>query len=461
MAIQPFNYAALGAANMGQTDIAGSFMKGLQAGSMPKNIKQEQEQRELANALMAIQKQYAPQMTEAELAQRQAQAYLTGQQGQYYAPDIQSQIAFRGAQTNRINQQAKDPFGGKVLPGVAGQVQGIEILGQQYGKDSPIYKEARDAFDLQQQATGSRINYQDVLAQTMPVRALTTTGKSIIEESNVKAGATPQGTTWDNVFSNILQKQMMENPTQPQMPMQGQMENPTQPQMPMQGQMENPTQPQMPMQGQMENPTQPQMPMQVAAPPASPEDLSNQYALLRQKNVTDTDTRKRNLFATNIEKTLGNINIDDLTQYAGIKGGIKMKEQEALASVGKESPEYDKFQKNLVAVDFLTSQVRQFYGDSIQPAMRAKLEQLSNPSNWTNNPKLAKQKFEQTQKILEQEVGTYRDALKSTTAFQRQQGQQGQQQNGQQQQLQQELQKAMLPGSGAVRKYNPATGKIE
>ena len=45
MAIQPFNYAALGAANMGQTDTAGSFMKGLQAGSMPKNIKQEQEQR--------------------------------------------------------------------------------------------------------------------------------------------------------------------------------------------------------------------------------------------------------------------------------------------------------------------------------------------------------------------------------------------------------------------------------
>ena len=44
MPIRPFNYAALPPANMGQVDLAGSFMKGVQAGAMPKNIKQKQQQ---------------------------------------------------------------------------------------------------------------------------------------------------------------------------------------------------------------------------------------------------------------------------------------------------------------------------------------------------------------------------------------------------------------------------------
>ncbi|CAB4127664.1 hypothetical protein UFOVP93_2 [uncultured Caudovirales phage] len=151
--------------------------------------------------------------------------------------------------------------------------------------------------------------------------------------------------------------------------------------------------------------------------PDEQQKMSGQYDLKIQKEVSDLDTRKRSLFASNIDKTIGQINVKDLTQYAGLGGGLaKLAEQSKVPS-GKESQSYRNYQKSLTAAQFLAKQARQFYGDSIQPAMLERLEHLTNPASWLNNPQIAEQNFNEVKKILKMETGTYRGALKSTREF--------------------------------------------
>lgn len=151
--------------------------------------------------------------------------------------------------------------------------------------------------------------------------------------------------------------------------------------------------------------------------PEQQQVLRNQYALKLQKDTSDSSARQKTLYASNIDKTLGNINVDDLVRYGGIGGAISKGIEQGKASIGMESKEYDAFEKSLVAADTLAKQVRQFYGDSIQPSMLGKLEMLVNPASWKNNPKIAKQNFETIKNILQQETGTYRNALQGPQEY--------------------------------------------
>jgi hypothetical protein len=252
------------------------------------------------------------------------------------------------------------PFGGKSLPGAAGDILGLDTLKQHYGENSPEYKAAINQFNLGNESTNSRIKYQNKLTDTLPLRALTQEGKGFVEQSNVNQGASPAGTPIGQSLYD-------------------------------------------------------------GAPPYNPNLPNNaqgqQYGLKRIKENVPAKTAERNLFATNIEKTLGNINPDDLTQFAGVSGFFKRKLQEGLASVGKESKGYDNYLKSVTAANLLAKQVRQFYGDSIQPEIEKKLANLSNPQTWSNNPKLAKELFNQFTNILGQETGTYRSAIQDPSVY--------------------------------------------
>lgn len=154
--------------------------------------------------------------------------------------------------------------------------------------------------------------------------------------------------------------------------------------------------------------------------PEQQQVLVNQYELEIQKSVSDSDSRKRALFASNIDKTIERINVDDLVQFAGPFGAIEKKIEQGLALAGKESEQYAKFVENLAAVETLAMQIRQFYGESITPAAREAIESLVNPATWYNNPKLAKRQFESIRKILENETATFRGALTGTGEFKKQ-----------------------------------------
>lgn len=146
--------------------------------------------------------------------------------------------------------------------------------------------------------------------------------------------------------------------------------------------------------------------------------INDTYALGRQKLTSDSQARNRNLFATNIEKTLSYIDPKALTQYGGSIGSLEKLAQTGLSSIGTESKNYDNYRTSLNAVKLLTKQIRQFYGDSIQPSMQENLEALNNPATWAVNPKLAERLFKQTTNILKNELGTYRSALKNPKTYQ-------------------------------------------
>jgi hypothetical protein len=151
--------------------------------------------------------------------------------------------------------------------------------------------------------------------------------------------------------------------------------------------------------------------------------IQDASGLLSQKKTTDASARQKNLYASNIEKTLNMIDPDSLTQYAGGFGAAQKYANMGAASLNMESKNYDNYVKSLNAANLLATQVRQFYGDSIQPSMIQRLEQLTSPSNWANNPTLAKSQFNQTKQILGQEMGTYRQAMKSTAPYETQNAQ--------------------------------------
>lgn len=254
----------------------------------------------------------------------------------------------------QAEQKANLPFGGANVPGPAGQVVALEMVKRLYGENSPQFQRALNAYNLEQESTGSRINYQNVLAGTAPQRMLSGYGKQIKEQSNVEAGLQPSGESWSDK----------------------------------------------------------------TRAPASPSELGMDYDLLRQKAQSDPQARSRALVATNIDKTIDMINSKDLTRYSGITGSIEKGLESAKKPFGKESKEFKDYNNAVQKAKLLATQVRQFYGDSIQPAMIERLELLTNPATWSNNPDLAESMFHEFTKVLKAETKTYRDALKTKKAYQ-------------------------------------------
>lgn len=146
--------------------------------------------------------------------------------------------------------------------------------------------------------------------------------------------------------------------------------------------------------------------------PERQKQLAGRFDLKNLKDTTDPKTRERVLFAGNMEKTIGSINPDHLTYYSGLKGQAQLAKDMAKSSAqGKDVPEYKDYKKSLTAAQLLAKQVRQFYGDSIQPEINKQLKELANPSNWFENPEVAKERYNQFIQILNSEAETFQDAL--------------------------------------------------
>ncbi len=145
--------------------------------------------------------------------------------------------------------------------------------------------------------------------------------------------------------------------------------------------------------------------------------LSNTYALAIQKATTDSGTRQKSLNAQNIEKTLAMIDPKDLTQYAGLVGHIAKGDNFLVSPFGGETGNYDRYTQALALTHRLTSQVRQFYGDSVMPSNVEKLLDEFETGRAMSNPKLALKTFGTLKNVLAAETGTYTGALKSTKPY--------------------------------------------
>jgi hypothetical protein len=261
-----------------------------------------------------------------------------------------------GAQNKLINAQAKEaeaksnlPFGGANVPGPAGQIVGLEMIKGLYGDNSPQYKQASEAFNLNQEGVKSRVNYQNILSDTANKRFSTPLAKSTEELNDVRDGYAP---------------------------------------------------------GRKRKLT-----------PEEQEQYENIYGLDLLKKTTDSDTRKKNLYSTNIDVTLGNIDPKALTQFSGVKGAAQLLKERLLDQQGNTTPQYKAYQDSLTNARLLAKQVRQFYGDSITPGVQKGLSDLTNPSTWLNSPEIAMRNFNSFAKTLKSERGTYSKATKSPAVY--------------------------------------------
>lgn len=345
-------------------------------------------------------------------------------------------------QNQRQQQMAKLPFGGYQLPGQAGQVLALENLRMIFGPNSPQYLQARTAFDLDQQSTKSRVGYQDALVNSMDKRYASPLGKEQIESEQTRYGYAPTGQNWNQVIGRSAKNDAIMPLGKPQ-PSQLSADNGVQTYGVAPAPNFNANAPaavapasttkQQPdlfpidenakYQGVSTAATMPEPeninPVTGLPARAANNEFYNQYRLRLQRNTTDGDARKRNLLATNIEKSLDSINPEDLVQYAGLRGKGQETWQKVKSGLGgKSSPEFDKYEVSAQTAQLLAGQIRQFYGDSIQPSVRQELQTLTNPNEWYSNPDLMLKKYYAMRNLLSNEMRTYRDAMKGVDVYQ-------------------------------------------
>lgn len=140
------------------------------------------------------------------------------------------------------------------------------------------------------------------------------------------------------------------------------------------------------------------------------EDEARVYNQALGKKTTDAAIRNKIPYAENVKITLDSIDPNMLVQYSGPEGTAKWGVDVLKAALGNPPPEFMEYQKALTSAKTLSKQLRQFWGDSIQPSATDKIDQLTNPSHWSKNPQVALQQFNQLKQITEQELQTFRDA---------------------------------------------------
>lgn len=314
------------------------------------------------------------------------------------------------AQTLREKKMAELPFGGANVPGPAGQIVGLEMIRQQYGDNSPQYKQAQQAFGLSQNSIGSRINYQTALTNSMPIRYTTPEGRQIIEQSNVAGGGSPAGTpSGQPIFPGKIPYNP--NPGQPLPNTNNQTQSNDQT-----ADVGTPVADigtgYDPEHG-VDTTVQPPPENNNGAPTAS-----QHYSLRQAKQDLPTFVQQKNLSANNIEKTIKNVDLDALTNYNGVMGASKLSYEKARDLAGLEtSEEYKKYKEAEAKFNFLGNQIRQFYGDSVQPSAMEALQKKLDPRSSLHGQKTGKIKFNSTKDLLEKELQTYRDASRDASVY--------------------------------------------
>lgn len=140
------------------------------------------------------------------------------------------------------------------------------------------------------------------------------------------------------------------------------------------------------------------------------EEEARVYNQALGKKTTDAAIRNKIPYAENVRITMSNIVPEDLVQYSGLMGQINYLKDFSKAAIGTPPENFMAYQRALTGAKTLSKQLRQFWGDSIQPAATDKIDQLTNPSYWNKNPEVALQQFNQLRKITDQELETFKAA---------------------------------------------------
>lgn len=257
----------------------------------------------------------------------------------------------------------------------------VEQLKNQYGEDDPRYLEAKRAHDLALSGHQSLIDYRGVLNQTAGIRATSPLGKLIAEGKG--QGATDILRNGQGGGQQVAQP--ANTPANARYKVGEQYYNDA---------------------GEPVYDDNPRSPQERKA-----------YEQAIGKGTTDSAIRAKIPYAENVKITMDSINPQALVQYSGPQGTVKYGIDTLKAAMGNPTPEFMAYQEALTSAKTLSKQLRQFWGDSIQPAATDKIDQLTNPSHWLKDPKVALQQYNQLKKITDQELQTFKTAGTSPVKF--------------------------------------------
>lgn len=278
-----------------------------------------------------------------------------------------------------IHKMMLNKYYGQLHPsGNVANAMYVEQLRQLYGDNDPRYIQAKAAHDLALKQGESLIDYRDILNQTAGIRATSPLGKIIAEGKGRGAqdilNRRNQGAAHPGVGDNSGYEYDQNG----------------------------------------NNVVGSAADVAAAggnAPDNNPRTPDEREAYMREinKKTSDAQTRNKLNFATNLDKTRNSINQEDLTRYSGLKGtGTWLKDAKD-ALLGKPSDQWIAHNNAVTSASLMRDQMRQFYGDSIQPKALKRLDELTNPSTWYKDPKVAQAQWQQLNKVLDVETETYRN----------------------------------------------------
>jgi hypothetical protein len=282
----------------------------------------------------------------------------------------------------------------------------VEQLRKQYGDKDPRYLEAKRAHEMVLQARQSLIGYRDVLNQTAGIRATSPLGRLIAEGKGQGAIDILKGQGQGGAQTSQGQQGAHATP-QVQGGQQGsQAVAPNAPGVPKDARYKEGEQYYNsegdPVYADDETETKNKTDTN---PRTSEERRAYEKAIAKQ--TTDAAVRNKIPYAENVKITMDSIDPKILTQFSGLKGHFKLAKELWNMSKGNPSPEYLEYQKNVTSADTLKKQLRQFWGESIQPSATEQIGKLTNPSTWLKDPAVAEQQFNQLKKITEQELKSF------------------------------------------------------
>jgi hypothetical protein len=303
----------------GLEDLATTLKEGYQLGRMPEQTRLDEEKQRLANSLTSAQ-------TETE---------------------------------KRYGGLGK-------LQGVPSQVASAEMLKNQYGENSPQYKQAIRGIE-------ANIAHQEAMTERAPYQFMTNTGRKLEEEIGVRSrlkelegdqGGQVQGGIQGFPDSNDALSAELQ---------------------------------------QVEDPEEREM----------LKDALDQYTRERRISATDPSARASDLKAQMIDPTLEKINPEEAFVYSGYQG-MKQKVKDMYDSSQGNAPDrYIKYKENRQALSFLAKQYRNFLGDSTSKNVQSALDDLFRPESFWNSPDVAKAAYNTSIGILNAEMDILSKASKS------------------------------------------------
>lgn len=368
----------------------------------------------LENQKLGIANRYMPGTLQAEMAKKQAEA-------QYYGPNIENEMNLRnfqaqqaGSHSNLMNEQArmiepktqaeineinekirqgKDPYSKiSTYPELFKAQSLYRHYADTLGEEHPITTDAKKNYEIMQKNAKGMGEWRQAMTQTAPFRFLTPVAKEIEEAGQANAGLYPSAMNSPAGLPIAPQQNMP--PNTGSIPSELTLGNQTT------MQQSSPIPPSANI-TQANNPS----PSSQYKSVMNPQEMAGLLTSAAIKKSTTSAQLNRSVAGAYADRTLENMLQDQpaMEYFTGAQGRTKLASEKANAAFGKSSPEYQAYERYKTNGALLATQLRMFYGDSVQEEAAKKLEDLTNPSAWNKDPAAAREKLDAFVKTFRQE----------------------------------------------------------